>query len=245
MSEVLPFKYNLRDKYSHPKVSVALATHDMVPATFMYSMASMAAYTVSALPPEPSEFGITMVKGTYVHSARQQLLEMLLQREITHVLWIDTDMKFPRDSLMRLLAHRQPVVGINYCHRGFPYEFVAIKKVGWDKNDKSEKLLTLDSSTGLEEVEAMGFGMVLMEADMLRKVLPDPEEQPWFWFEWMSGKRQVGEDVYFSRFLRNAGVKLLVDHDLSKECSHVGQYEYECYDAEVNLPKAAKAAGGD
>jgi hypothetical protein len=222
-------------KQEFPRVAVALATHSMVHAAFTYALANMSAYTVSKLPPAPAEFGLTMVKGTYVHSARQELLDRLLKRDISHVLWIDTDMRFPRDSVMRLLAHKKDVVGINYCQRGLPYEFVAIKRVGWEEGDKGEKLQTLESSTGLEEAAAIGFGMVLMRADVLRRVLPSLDEEPWFWFEWMKGRRQVGEDVYFCNLLKRKGVQIFVDHDLSKVCQHIGEYEYECSHAEALL----------
>ena len=223
-----------------PRICVAMPTHDHCHAVFMYSVAQLSAYTVANMPPAPAEFGLTMVKGTYVHNARQQLLEMALKRNVTHILWLDTDMKFPKDSCMRLLAHNVPVVGINYCHRGLPYEFVAIKKVGLELGQASEKLQTKRDSTGLEECEALGFGMVLMRTDIL-SCLPSLDEKPWFGFDFIGGRKQVGEDVRFCKFLTDAGHKLYVDHDLSRECAHIGEAEYTVEMAEMLSSKETTA----
>lgn len=208
------------------KIAVAMPSHDSVPFYFAYDLASLASYTVAALP-EDTQFGLTGVSGTYVHSARQELLESLLADGVDYVLWVDSDMRFPKDALVRLLMHREPIVGINYAKRTVPTSFVGIKRVGWGADEASERLVTDENSTGLEEVEALGFGLLLMRTDALRGLPQDGH--PWFWFEWMPEKRQqVGEDVYFCRLLRESGQKILVDHDLSKECSHIGQFEYRC-----------------
>lgn len=206
------------------RIAIALPTHDMVPSSFAFALANMVAFTTAKFN-HGEELGINMISGTYVHSARQKLLTMLLLQGVTDVLWLDTDMTFPRDSLLRLLNHRKDVVGINYAKREAPPEYVAIKTVDFEKGN-SVKLATTDASTGLETVDAMGFGMVLMRTEKLLD-LPDPREKPWFFFEWLPGGRQVGEDVYFCRILREQlGMELHVDHDLSKECRHIGQFPY-------------------
>ena len=37
----------------------------------------------------------------------------------------------------------------------------------------------------------------------------------------------VGEDVYFCKLARERGFDVFVDHDLSKDCGHVGMLEYK------------------
>lgn len=213
------------------KIALVMASHEMVPLTFAYDLAQLTAYTAGNLP-ENVPFGINFVQGTYVHSARQDLLEAVLSHGVTHILWVDTDMRFPPDALFRLLKHNEDVVGINYSKRSLPGEFVAMKHVSWDKKGASVRLETREDSTGLEEVEAMGMGLVLMKARALQK-LPSLDEQPWFFFEWLPGRRMVGEDVYFFKLLTDRGVKLYVDHDLSKVCAHTGMMEYTCEFAQI------------
>lgn len=215
------------------KIAVALVSHESVPMGFAYDLARLCAYTAANLPPGV-EFDVNMITGTYVHSARQELLEAILSHNVTHILWIDTDMRFPRDALIRLIMHKREVVGINYSKRYMDGGFVALKSISWDRKGRSVRLETNADSTGLEEVEGMGFGLVLMRTQCLRK-LPSLDKQPWFFFEWLPGRRMVGEDTYFWRILRKQGTTLYVDHDLSKECKHIGQFEYECAHAEMSV----------
>lgn len=202
------------------RITVAIPTHENVPARFMYDLAQLSAYTVAALP-EDTQFGIAMVSGTYVHAARNELAQALPAEGVDYILWLDSDMSFPRDALVKLLRHKLPMVGINYAKRGVPSGFVAIKKVGVP----GEPLRTLDDSTGLEEVEACGFGLVLMKVRALAG-MPDPQVQPWFQNVYLGEGRWMGEDVHFCERFREAGNRIFVDHDLSKQCSHLGQFEY-------------------
>lgn len=219
-----------------PKISIALVSHDQVPIMFAYDLANLCAYTAAGLP-DGCEFGINLVSGTYVHAGREQMLKGdgirpgLLEQGVTHILWIDTDMRFPKNALSRLWAHDKDVVGINYSTRGSPSNYVAIKTAGND-DVIGCKLETTPDSTGLEEVDAIGFGLVLMKAKALNDM---PMDEPWFWFDFMRKRRQmVGEDVYFCNMLRRTGVKIYVDHDLSKVCGHCGSYEYTLEDVHAS-----------
>jgi hypothetical protein len=71
-------------------------------------------------------------------------------------------------------------------------------------------------STGLEEVESMGMGLVAIHRDVIETL-----EMPYF--NWVTGKNSfLGEDVYFFNRIRQNGFTVYVDHDLSKEIYHVG-----------------------
>lgn len=216
------------------RLLVAVPSHDLAPVLWAFDLAKLMAWTGAVLRPEDS-LGINLCSGTYIHSARQDLALAAIQQEATHVLWLDSDMSFPRDTLLRLLAHGKHMVGANYCSRTVPPRFVAIKKMGLDPGVRSERLPTLGESTGLEEVDAIGFGAVLMTTELLFAAVEDGP--PLFGNEWIPGKNQwMGEDVFFCRKVRALGFHIWVDHDLSKECGHYGQLKYE-------LPHAAEFMG--
>jgi hypothetical protein len=212
------------------RIMVATPTHDVVPVMWAYDYANMAAHSVAAFtanvmrdPGVEFEFGLTLVKGTYLHLMRQELLETALQDGATHLLWLDSDMRFPKEALLRLLGHNKAIVGINYSQRGMPEsgppDFVAIKSV-----EDGVKLRTTPLSVGLEKVEAIGFGLVLMD---LRRIGPKLGDKPWFDFTWRKvGGGLIGEDVYFCRKVGAAGVSIYVDHDLSRDCAHIGSFEF-------------------
>lgn len=213
-------------RYAGLKIAVGIPAHDNVAFTFAFDWAHLMAYSIAALPDDVS---VTIIAqpGTYVHSARQEIADTAVEGGFDYLLWLDADMRFPPDLLVRLLKRKKDVVGINYATRGIPSKFVAIKRIGWDGTG-SERLTTTAESTGLEEVHGMGMGAVLMRVDVLR-ALPDPKKMPWFFFEWRPEMgQQVGEDIFFFRLLREHSYRVWVDHDLSKDCAHVGQWEYRC-----------------
>ncbi len=207
------------------RVVISIPTHEMVPAVFMYDLARLFGYTTACLGPHDS-LGMNMVLGTYVHSARMDLAVAALQQDATHILWVDSDMRFPKEALLRLLEHQKPVVGINYSTRTIPPTYVAIKRVARGPEDLGGYLATTEESTGLEQVEAIGLGLCLMDIEVLVS-LGDPVKRPWFGHEWREDIKQwVGEDVFFSQRIREAGYEIFVDHDLSKKCAHLGSLAY-------------------
>jgi hypothetical protein len=176
------------------------------------------------------------VEGSILQDVRNLLVKHALAWKPTHLLLIDSDMKLPPDTIVRLLRHNQPIVGLNYVQR-----HVAAKpnasKAGYGKDNR---VPTLSSSTGLQEVDHIGLGCVLIDARVF-----DYIQAPAFEFHTIkqyddegnvTDWHTKGEDVSFFEKCREAGFKVLIDHDVSKCVSHCGQYEYrhELYEAQLN-----------
>jgi len=218
-------------------LGIVIPTMEHVHALFAYDLAQLMGYTASVMPDHCS-IGLHMNVGTYIHKSRTELLQDALAAGATHILWLDSDMRFPQDAAIRLLQRQVPFVGINYSTRRMPPEFVGIKKVPRGDDDPADgiRLQTLDESEGLEEVDALGFGCFLMEAATLVN-LPDPAYDPWFWFEKTRYGMEVGEDVFFClRMIQDTlNDRIFVDHDLSKECGHLGTLEYKIYHPWVTI----------
>lgn len=204
-------------------VAVCIPSHETLPYQFANSLANMLGYSVHEIG-DMVNITTHWCVGTYVHRAREQLVREIAQMGAHYILWLDSDHDFPKDLLIRLLAHDKAMVGINYATRGVPVRYVGIKRASIDHPDDPALLETTEESTGLEETEALGFGAVLMKTAILPTL---PEDGPWFFFEYNFEEGiHVGEDVYFCRLVRQAGWEIHCDHDLSKECTHVGQIAY-------------------
>jgi len=203
-----------------------MPTHDVVPSMFMYDFANLCAYTALTLGANNlAEMAVNMNHGTYIHCMRQDLLDDAIRNKATHMLWVDTDMRFPKDALLRLLKHNVDIVGINYSNRRVPCDFVAIKT-----EEPATKCWTTEKSTGLETVQYIGFGLVLMRMSVMNNLAPPP------WFQNIYDPKLndwCGEDAFFCRLLGDAGIDVYIDHDLSKDCGHMGMFKYECGHAEV------------
>lgn len=216
------------------RVLVGIPCHDMVHADFMFDLASMVGIT--AIARRDIDLRLCLRTGTVIHSARRDLVRRALETDCTHILFLDADMRFPRNTLVRLLSRGVPIVGANYSTRCTPSRPVSFQS---DQSDKDRVYTELDS-TGLQPVDGTGFGVMLIDMEVF-KALP----QPWFSFEWLSPSHMVGEDLYFSRKARaELGVETLIDHDLSKEVRHIGLHEYTYTDALVSRDLAAAGATG-
>ncbi len=198
------------------RVVIATPCGDEVKAEFAFSLAAMVNYTHSQRIPGLEALAIMNWRTTVLPDSRNTLSQKALDDDYTHMLWIDSDMKFPHDMLSRLLEHRVAFVGINASMRRPPYRTTALVA------DK-EPLVTNRNSTGLEKVHRTGMGVVLHTVDILRKI----RKPPFFSFGYVKYKNvHRGEDYYFCEKVKKAGFQLYVDQDVSKEVGHVGEFVY-------------------
>lgn len=154
--------------------------------------------------------------GSILPDVRHICVAEAVKWDATHMLFLDDDMHFPRDTLHRLLKHNLPVVGANYVRRTFPCIPTAYNK------ERTGPVYTDISSTGLEEVSHVGTGVMLIDMRVFDQI-----ELPYFELRPEPGKiKPKGEDVYFCHKLGEAGIPVFVDHDLSKEIGHYGDMCY-------------------
>lgn len=194
------------------RLAIGGPTRDMVPASFAIDLLHLHEYTVKYGPWPTVTVGF--IQSTYIHVGRELFLQAALKQGATHILWLDTDMAFPRTAALRLAAHDRPMVGVNYRVRQESGLFTA-------QGDDGTRIETTEDSHGLESVAGLGFGMVLMATEVLQG-LP----RPLFRHGLNLQNGDIGEDLMFCRTLRAAGHEIVIDHDLSKEISHVGLYAY-------------------
>ena len=101
----------------------------------------------------------------------------------------------------------------------------------------------------VEEVAYVGLGFCLMETRLLERVRAHVERQGQSWAQWapferirVPGTRQfMMEDVSFFLRLRDAGVRVHLDHALSWEVGHIADRILTNADAEANYEAFMKS----
>ena len=146
--------------------------------------------------------------GTYLSNLREGLAEAVLASGATHLLFLDSDMRFPPTALEQLLAARKDIVGANYRQRTGPG---TTARVGTE-------FVPLEGP-GLTKVDVLGFGVTLISTKAL-SLIP----KPWFAMPW-DGAKFVGEDVYFCAKAKDAGFDIWADLKLSSSVKHIGNIE--------------------
>ena len=150
------------------------------------------------------------VRGEDTAQGRNRLVRHAQRAGAGWLLWIDADMVFPPDSLVRLLAHNLDIVGADYRRRSSPFP-----RIG--------KPVEAPASRGLEEVSMLGLGLMLVRAGVLKRM-----GRPSFIRAWLLDQATPDnpsgfstEDGYLCGHARFLGFKVYADLDLSADVGHL------------------------
>jgi hypothetical protein len=158
--------------------------------------------------------GIITSEGSMLSQMRENMVKKAMQSKATHVMFVDSDMDFPPNTLQRLLAAKKEYVAANCTTRVEPIMPVA--------HDLNGVRLSSKGKNGLQMVQHVGLAIALIEREVFERIRP-----PCFLMDWIpSMKAYCGEDVFFSTKVQELGYKVWVDHDLSREIRHVGHRSY-------------------
>ena len=202
-------------KSTRPRIRVAVSVPagDQVHTGFAYDLARMMAATAAQR--KDIELRLHFLRGTVLPQSRTELVHMALEQDCTHILFLDSDMRFPKETLVRLLAHREPVVAVNYTKRRAPHDPVAVNLDG-------SGLFVEPGVDGLVPIATVGMGVMLIDLDVFRQI-----PAPWFLTPYLADTGVfVSEDVYLCTLVREHGLIPLVDNALSRDVTHVGELEF-------------------
>ena len=198
-------------------IAVCTPARDMVHTMYSYDLVNMVAYhTLNT----NDAVSLKISQGTLIANQRAELSIDAMREDCTHILFIDSDMRFPQDMIGRLLKHDLDIVATNCARRRMPTGPTAQL---YKENGERELVWTMPESTGLQEVGSVGMGVMLIKANVFEALA-----EPWFETPWRVDKRgYIGEDVYFCQKAAAAGFKIWIDHDVSKEIGHIGTFEFK------------------
>lgn len=165
--------------------------------------------TLSGLP-----FDMTVMQGSSnIVRARRIALEWALSKGFSHILFIDDDMTFPADVVQRLLSHGKTIVAANYMGKATRKPLT---------HDLDGKLVDSEGKSGLQEVGWVGFGLVLIDLNIMKHI-----PKPWFGSMWLEDRQDdIGEDYFFCKRMQEHGIKIFIDHDVSRETFHIGDIAF-------------------
>lgn len=214
-----------------PRVALCVPAGDHVATFWAYDWARNMA-TTAYRRPDIKQYPI-MCTGSLVMKQRQTLVNTVLETtDATHIWFTDSDMRMPRDTLLRLLGHEAPVVCASYTERNAPFRPVAFN----DLRNFEDRAYVTNESHGLKQIAAVGFGCILIETEVFRKM-----KKPHFMVGYNPEQGTfVGEDIYWCIQLQQMGIPLMLDLDLTQEVGHIGRFEFTADHA--NKAKAGRDA---
>lgn len=189
------------------KTLIAVPCMDQVPAPFCQSLAQLQ---------KVGECALMMKTGALIYTSRDAMATEAIKNEFDYVMWFDSDMVFPADTLVRLMNTLKEkdldILSGLYFRRIPPYSPVLFDKleINGEECDWTEFKKIPD---GLFEIGACGFGCVLMKTDVFFDVQSK-------FGQMFAPIGRNGEDVAFCWRARQCGYKIWCDPSLV--CGHVG-----------------------
>ena len=195
------------------KVLIAVPCMDNLPAEFAHSLATLTSYGIKDV-----SISIWFNLGSLIYTSRDEIAKKALADEADYVMWFDSDMVFNPDTLTRLLKYMDEghsmVTGV-YYRRKPPFSPTIFKTMEINPETCEAKWTEFDEVPEKPfEVEACGFGCVLMKTEIFVAVFSK--------FGYMfTPIGNVGEDIAFCWRARQCGYNILADPSIA--LGHVGQ----------------------
>lgn len=190
-------------------IAVCIPSGEMVHADFMLSLL----HVVQAGRVAGFRVSVINVKYSVVTEARNLCVEAAIDSKADSVLFLDSDMVFPSDTIKRLVAHGVPIAGATYPRKMLPLSFIGTRRDGaaFSLEDK-----------GLVEAARVPTGCLLIDRGIFVKM-----KAPFFRCSYdETAGRVLSEDFWFCDRVRDLGFPLWCDMDLSRQVEHIGSFRF-------------------
>jgi glycosyltransferase involved in cell wall biosynthesis len=181
----------------------------MVHADFMFSVLHLVQNARAA------GYRISMVNSKFsiITEARNLCVLAALDAKADWIVFLDSDMVFPPDTIKRLMAHGQPIVGGTYPRKNWPLGFIGTRL------DGAEFSL---ADRGLVKAARLPTGCLLIRASVFSAL-----KKPYFRCGYNETAGMVlGEDYWFSDRVRELDFPIWCDMDLAREIEHIGSHRF-------------------
>lgn len=156
-------------------------------------------------------------KASLITQGRNLAVAAALEARADWLLFLDSDMVFPPDTVSRLLAHGQPIVGATYPRKAWPLRFIGTRLEGGAFSP---------ADSGLVAAARLPAGCLLIEAKVFARV-----KRPYFRCSYDEVTGDIlGEDFWFSEMVRGLGFPLWCDMGLSRQIAHLGVHRFQIKD---------------
>ena len=193
------------------KTLIGIPCMDQVAAPFAHSLATLN---------KAGEVQVAFTIGSLIYTARNDFAKATITNNADALLFFDSDMIFPADTLEKMVKHieagKEIVTGM-YFKRRPPFSPVLYKSLGYrEETDETyfEDLIELPDGKDPFEVAGCGMGCCMISKSVLLDVVLNYQT-------WFNPIHNFGEDLAFCVRARDLGHKIWCDPTIS--CGHVGQ----------------------
>ena len=217
-----------------PSIFIAMPCYDSVKINTMLSVIKL----VQQLGKSGIEVGIHTMKSPLIHQARNYLTSVFLTTEYQYLLFIDSDVEFDPESVLKMLIAKKNIVCTPYRVKS-----ADINQHLYTVEFKDPKNILILAG-GLVEIEAGPTGLMLIDRKVFEKIIknrPDlkiknrvnpgikeDEKSHGFYYLFFDFAFEdgytIGEDLSFCKLARKEGFKLYANID--SMTAHRGEYAW-------------------
>lgn len=205
---------------SHLKILIGVPSGQHWLAQFGVDLGSlMVNFYMKRVPGYQSqELRVANVRSSILPKNRMDIMNLARQADVDYLLFLDSDHSFPADLLHRLLAHDKQIVAANCVTKQIPAQTTARYR---DADPKGAPVYT-DNKVGLERVWRVGTGVMLIRKDVIQAI----PNSAWAMKYLPEADTFQGEDWTFCQACQEKNIPIFVDHDLSREVGHIGNFTF-------------------
>jgi len=142
---------------------------------------------------------------------RNMAAEVTLDQEFDYLMFLDDDVLVPIDCLKKLLLCNADIAAGDVFIRGYPFAHMSFRHVNKDIHTLKPIFSWKKKEPIITPVDAVGFSLVLIRADLLKKI-----QKPFF----ITGPTNT-EDIYFCMKARDVDPECSIVVDRSIVCGHI------------------------
>lgn len=202
------------------RLLIGVPTHGDWDPEFGMALAQLTAYLAACpIAGEFAEWSLYKPSTSLLPEGRERCAEAAMKSG-RDLVFFDTDMDFPRDTVHRMVAAKRPIVAANCAAKMLPSAPTARRKS--PGTVFGEKVYTDPDSTGHEQVDRIGAAVMYIRNDVLKAV-----PRPRFEILWRGEDHGYqGEDWRLCELFEQKGYKPHINHELSKQIGHWGKFRY-------------------
>lgn len=183
-------------------------------------------------------FRITTLRNeSLISRARNILTAMFLESDCTHLMFIDSDIEFQAEDVLRALAYDKPVIVGAYPKKSLPIQYA----INFKFTNPETRQIRVEN--GLVEVLDASTGFFMVKRETIEKMIQeypelhykndsniDPKFNKYCYNLWdvyidPKDRRLLSEDYGFCRRWQQTGGEIWLDPNT--KLNHVGSYSFE------------------
>jgi hypothetical protein len=176
--------------------------------------------------PKGYQLSFSYMANSLVYTARETMAEFAIKCEATHLLFIDSDMTPPPDTIVKMLEAKKDIISGMIFKRAYPYQpcFYTECAVTQAKPEAGRPVKFIPHlmgpmepetwpKDGVYEMQGVGTACTMIDVNVFKGL-----EKPWFF-----PLPDVGEDLSFCIKARKAGFKIWTHFGI--DCGHISSFE--------------------